>query len=334
MRRVLVAGVAASMLAYSLAGPEVPAPELKFRPTYAGVLAGPNFSSGTSAQTTDAARREQAYRQNNIGIAHLEQYDYGGATTAFRRALEINADLALARLNLAIALLYEGQLDAAATEVRTASSRLGTRAEPHFVGGLIARADNRLDDAAAAFQRVLDMDAADVGSRVQLGQVRLAQRQFREAATLFEAALAREPFNATAAYGLSQALARGGERARAEEATAAFQKLRDNPAAITYSATYLEQGRYAEAIPSTGLEGDLVDTAVPMVTFVDATAAALPAKLAAVRDLALADIDADGDLDLLLAMADGVRVLRNTAGRFAESAVVGGPGARGAGGAA
>ena len=91
---------------------------------------------------------------------------------------------------------------------------------------------------------MLDIDAADVGARVQLGQIRLAQRQFREAVTLFEEALAREPFNATAAYGMSQALARSGDRPRAEEATARFQQLRDNPAAITYSATYLEQGRH------------------------------------------------------------------------------------------
>jgi outer membrane biogenesis lipoprotein LolB len=32
------------------------------------------------AQTSEADRREQAYRQNNLGIAHLEQYDYAGAT--------------------------------------------------------------------------------------------------------------------------------------------------------------------------------------------------------------------------------------------------------------
>jgi Tfp pilus assembly protein PilF len=275
-----------------------------------------------SAQGGDAARREQAYRQNNIGIAHLEQYDYAGAAAAFRQAIDLNPDLALARLNLAIALLYDGQLPPAAEDVRAVRTRLAARAEPYFVGGLIARADNRLADAAAAFEHVLDLDPSDVGARVQLGQIRLSERQYGEAVTLFEAALTREPFNATAAYGLSQALARAGQRARAEDATARFQRLRDNPAAITYSATYLEQGRYAEAIPSTGLEADLVDTAVPTVTFLDVTSSALPPKLPRARDLSLADFDADGDIDLQLAATDGVHLMRNADGRFTGAAVV------------
>ena len=277
---------------------------------------------GPSAPAGDAARREQAYRQNNLGIAHLEQYDYAGAVAAFRRALDLNGTLAIARLNLAIALFYEGQLEPAATEARAASAQLSARAEPHFIAGLIARADNRLPDAAAAFQRVLQIDSADVATHVQLGQIRLAEREYAEATRLFQSALSREPFNATAAYGLSQALARSGDRARAQEATTQFQRLRDNPAAITYSSTYLEQGRYAEALPSTGLEADVVDNAVPMVTFLDATSSILPANLPRLRDLTLSDVDSDGDLDLLLATADGVHVLRNGGARFTAGPVV------------
>jgi Tfp pilus assembly protein PilF len=288
----------------------------------AGVLLMPAHGQRSSAQPTDAARREQAYQQNNIGIAHLEQYDYGGAVAAFRRALDLQPNLALARLNLAIALLYDGQTGEGAEEARAARASLAKRAEPHFVAGLIARADNRLADAAAAFERVLEIDPADVSARVQLGQVRLAERQYGEAVALFEAALSREPFNATAAYGLSQALARSGDRVRAQEATVRFRQLRDNPAAITYSGTYLEQGRYAEAIPSTGLEPDLVDANVPTVTFLDVSSSALPSRLPRARDLSAGDIDADGDIDLLLATASGVQVLRNAEGRFTAAQVV------------
>ena len=41
---------------------------------------------------------------------------------------------------------------------------------------------------------------------------------------------------------------------------ARFQKLSESSYAITYSQTYLDQGRYAEAIASTGAEAPLVDT--------------------------------------------------------------------------
>ena len=71
------------------------------------------------------------------------------------------------------------------------------------------------------------------------------------------------------------ALTRAGRADEGRAAMARFQELRDNPAVITYSNTYLAQGRYAEAIVSTGLEPELVDNAVPDVGFVDATDAIL-----------------------------------------------------------
>ena len=98
-----------------------------------------------------------------------------------------------------------------------------------------------------------------MGSRIQLAQIHTAERRYADAASLFEAALSREPFNATAAYGLATALVRGGQRTAGEAAMARFQALRDNPAAVTYSNNYLEQGRYGEALASTGLEVELVD---------------------------------------------------------------------------
>ena len=51
-----------------------------------------------------------------------------------------------------------------------------------------------------------------------------------------------------------------------------FQRLSESTYAITYSQAYLSQGRYAEAITSTGAEAQLVDTRVPDIAFADATA--------------------------------------------------------------
>jgi tetratricopeptide (TPR) repeat protein len=292
----------------------------------AGVLASAAIAGGQT-QPTAAARREQAYRHSNVGVARLEQYNYAEAVPEFRRALELHPDLAIARLNLAIALLYDGQLEAAAQDGKAAAERLPDRPQPHFVLGLIARADNRPDDAAAAFQRVIAIDPTDTGAHVHLGQVRLGQRQFPEAVKLFEAAIALEPFNATAAYGLAQALTRSGDRARSETAMARFQTLRDNPAATTYASTYLEQGRYGEAIASTGLEPELVDRSMPVAEFHDGTAALLPADRSA-SGVSLADVDGDGRIDILAARADGVHVIRNQSGRFTASQAAAIAGAR------
>jgi hypothetical protein len=104
-----------------------------------------------------------------------------------------------------------------------------------------------------------------------------------------------------------------------------FQKLRADGYATTFSQLYLEQGRYAEGIASTGAEAGLVSESTPEVGFTDATAAMLPAGSSSpsgdadTAAVALADVDGDGDLDIVTAGAAGVRVLRNEGGRFADA---------------
>ena len=90
-----------------------------------------------------------------------------------------------------------------------------------------------------------------------------------------------------------------------------FEALRTAPYAVTYSDTYLEQGRYAEAIASSGTEPDLVSTADPGVVFSDVTEALLDRSAAAGESatpppalsgsVALVDLDGDGDLDVVSA---------------------------------
>ncbi len=272
-------------------------------------------------------RREDAYRANNIGVALLEQYQYDEAVSSFREALKLEPQLNIAQLNLAIALFYAGQLDAALNAATTAAEVLPDLPHPRYVIGLATRAQGRLDDAASAFRRVLQMDATDVGSRVNLGQLQVQHRQYAEAAALFREALAAEPFNVTAAYGLATALSRSGDIGAAA-VMKTFESLREAPYGVTYSQTYLQQGRYAEGLASTGAEPELVDTATPSVSFVDSTTEVLPTQKIATRDarsaggsIALADLDNDGDLDAFVtsASAQTQRLYLNGSARLSEA---------------
>jgi len=200
----------------------------------------------TSAQTRPAAR-ESAYRANNIGVAYLEQYNFPSATASFREALQADAGLAIARLNLGIALFYGGDTKAARTELEAARTALPGRPEPDYVLGLLARGEDRVDDAIAAFVRVRTIDPSDAGAATNLGQLYMQQREYAKAIEVLREAAAAEPYNATAAYGLATALTRSGD-AGARDAMDHFQALRATSYAVTYSQAYLEQGRYAEAI--------------------------------------------------------------------------------------
>ena len=282
------------------------------------------------------ADREAAYRSNNLGVALLEQFTYDDAARAFREALRLSPGLDIARLNLAIADFYGGRPADAAAGARAAAERMAANPNAHYLVGLIAKADNRLDEAAAAFARVLELDPVDAGALIFLGQIHLQQRRFADALPLFERALAAEPFNVTAAYNTALALTRAGRTDDGRAAMQRFERLRDSPYGVTYAQTYLAQGRYGEAIASTGAEPELVDPATPPVTFRDATATWLASPEAAAPPagagaLGMFDANGDGVLDIVTAGPEGVRLFRNASGRISDDTAR--AGLTGAGGA-
>lgn len=279
--------------------------------------AGAQVARPADAQSERRDRFERAYRASNLGVARLEQFDYAAAASAFRDALRIEPGLAAARLNLALALFYDGQPEPAEIEARAAQAGMADAPQPSYLLGLIAKAQNRPADAVAAFRRALALDPADAGIHIQLAQVLLQQRETADAVGHFQAALLGEPYNVTAAYGLATSLVRSGQSADAQAAMRRFETLRDSAYGVTYAQGYLQQGRYAQAVVSTGVEPELVQLATPAVTFRDATPDAF-AQLGA-RDLTLADLDGDGDLDLVATGSSAFRLFRNQDGRFTDA---------------
>ena len=287
--------------------------------------------AATSAQ---ADAREVAYRANNLGVALLEQFKHKEGAEQFRRALALDPKLTLARINLAIALFNVPDAAGAQKEAQAAAALAPAAPQPPYVLGLLAKQQGRLEEATAAFQRVLKIDPRDVGANVNLGQLYAQQRKYAEAAAAFRVALAEEPYNGTALYNLGTALLRAGQREEGQRVMQQFQTLRQSGAATVVGTNYLEQGRYAEAVTSTGAESDLVDKATPEVAFRDETGAALPEAPNAPGAEALFDYDGDGDLDLFVAAGPERRLYRNDGGKFAAVSEGSGPLAGGAGGPA
>ncbi|HEX7176294.1 MAG TPA: FG-GAP-like repeat-containing protein [Pyrinomonadaceae bacterium] len=321
---------------------------LVFIPLAAPPRAGTQRRARGGEQTGPTNTREEAYRANNLGVALLEQFRHADGAEQFRRALRLDPGLALARINLAVALFNVPDADAARREAEAAVALAPRAPQPHYILGLIARSQNRPDDALASFRRVLDADARDVGALVNTGQLLAQQRKYPEAVEAFRAALSEEPYNGTALYNLGTALLRAGQREEGQRMIERFQALRQSGAATVIGPNYLEQGRYAEAVASTGAEPDLVDPTTPRVAFTDATASVMPqgraagsrrARRAAAkpdatspragerkRSLAAAlgggvtlfDFDSDGDLDLFEVTPTSQRLRRNDGGRLVD----------------
>ena len=311
------------------------------------VLAWSVGFAGCRATTTAVPEtRENAYKANNLGVAQLEQFNYAEAADAFRQALQIDGSLTIAHVNLSIALLYAQDLAGAAREANEAARAMPREPQPAYILGLIARTEKLTADAVREFERVRQIDPNDVGTLVNLGQIYLEQRQYLEAIAVLRSATNAEPYNVTAAYNLGLALTRSGASDEGRQTLDRAQALRGTGYAVTYGTGYLEQGRYAEAIASSGSEPALVDAAVPAVSFSlsaigSATNPGTPMASPLGRQFSAAeltpaggqqiaaamsgcvtvlDADHDGDLDLFHAAFSGQRLFRNDgSGRFVES---------------
>jgi tetratricopeptide (TPR) repeat protein len=290
------------------------APSVALRLRSAQRSAGPTLlvvvalGIGLAAQPSPSTRevRERAWQANNLGVAYLEQFNYAKAATQFEAALAVDGTFTPARVNLAIARLYEPDLPAALTAATAAAA--GPTAPPHadFVLGLIARTENREADAMAAFRRVLQADPDDVASLVNLGQLLLQRREYAEAVPVFGRAVELEPYNVSALYNLAVAQTRAGQRELGAATTAKFQSLRETGYGTTYSNTYLEQGRYAEAILSTGAEPDVLPGEAPALTYSTAALEFGSGSTSPVEALAAADLDGDGRSEIIVASRAGI----------------------------
>ena len=137
-----------------------------------------------AAQTnSDAARnqREALYRDNNLGVALMEQFKHEEAAKAFRKALAADAKFALARINLALALFFQNDSPAALKEAQEAVKLAPNNLTAQYALGLVLRSEKQYDEAIAAFKVVLAANAQDAGANVQVGQL-YAQKQQYEAA--------------------------------------------------------------------------------------------------------------------------------------------------------
>jgi tetratricopeptide (TPR) repeat protein len=285
-------------------------------------------SAATSQNTPPkTSTLEEAYRANNIGVALLEQYKHKEAADAFKRALQLAPGLTIARINLGIALFNVPDLVGAQRELQSAATAAPNAPQPHYVLGLLAKTQNKPAEAIAAFQKVLAIDPQDVGANVNLGQLYAQQRKYAEAVAVLRTGLAAEPYNTTALYNLGTALIRAGQREEGQKIIQQFQALRERGSGTTLGTNYLEQGRYAEAISSTGAEPELIDKNPPQVMFTDVTSSVLPPgdwpadvdRQQSNGAVLLFDYDLDGDLDLFEVAGVNQRLARNDgSGKFAD----------------
>ncbi len=128
-----------------------------------------------------AVQPEDAKRWNDYGIGLLLQGDLKGAEYAFLRVTEADANFADGWLNVARALIQEGQTDGARPFVEKALALNDSLGRIHFFNAKIQKSEGDYDGALASLRRAESQYPRDRVVLNEIANILFLKRQYEEA---------------------------------------------------------------------------------------------------------------------------------------------------------
>jgi tetratricopeptide (TPR) repeat protein len=175
-------------------------------------------------------------RWNDWGIGLLLQGDLKGAEYAFRRVTEAEPEYADGWLNVARALIQEGQTEAAKPFVGQAGKINANLGRVHFFKAMIEKADGDYDAALASLRRTAQLYPRDRVVLNQMGRVLFLKREYGAAVETLRRVLEVDPEDLQAHYTLMLAyrgMGRADDAAREEKL---FRRFKADEASQTITA--------------------------------------------------------------------------------------------------
>jgi tetratricopeptide (TPR) repeat protein len=181
-------------------------------------------------------RQQDRERWNDWGIGLLLQGDLKGAEYAFRRVTEIEPAYPDGWVNVARALIQEGETAAARPFVDHALQLSPNLARAHFFRAMIQKADGDYDAALQSLARVRVQYPRDRVVLNQIGRILFLQRRYQEAVETIGQVVAVDPEDVQAHYDLMLSYRGLGQTARAAQEQALFQRFKADEASQQLTA--------------------------------------------------------------------------------------------------
>jgi len=142
-------------------------------------------------------------RHDAVAQLYLDEGRLDEAIAEFRRSLQLNADSAQTRYNLAYALSARGRRDEAIAELDAALRIDPDYAQAHNNLGALLQLSGRTEEALVHFERAIALRPDNVEARANLGQLLSNRGQSAAAAEQFRAVLAARGDHVQALAGLA-----------------------------------------------------------------------------------------------------------------------------------
>jgi tetratricopeptide (TPR) repeat protein len=172
---------------------------------------------------TMAADRE---RWNDWGIGLLLQGDLKGAEYAFRQVTQMDPSYADGWLNVARALVQEGETDAAKPFLAQALHLDSTLGRIHYVRALVQKADGDYDGAVSSLRTVVAQYPRDRVALNQLARILFLQRRYAEALRVLDRVCEVDPEDLQMHYTMMLCHRALGHTAKAAQEEQLFRRFK------------------------------------------------------------------------------------------------------------
>jgi Flp pilus assembly protein TadD len=176
---------------------------------------------------------EKKYRErwNDWGIGLLLQGDLKGAEYAFQRVMEAEPGYPDGHVNVARALIQEGETEAARPHLERALALSPKLARAHFFRAMVHKAAGDYDAALADLAEVRRQYPRDRVAVNQYGRIQFLKRRYADAVKTFEHTLTIDPEDVQAHYNLMLCYRGLGRTAEAEREEQLFRRFKADESA-------------------------------------------------------------------------------------------------------
>ncbi|HWC00619.1 MAG TPA: tetratricopeptide repeat protein, partial [Bryobacteraceae bacterium] len=185
---------------------------------------------------TPVVRKEDRERWNDWGIGLLLQGDLKGAEYAFQKVTEAEPGYADGWVNVARALIQEGQTDAAKPYVQKALAINPNLGRTYFFKAMIEKSDGNYDEALASLSKTLELYPRDRVALNQSARVLFLQRRYKEALAMLERVCMVDPEDLQMHYTMMLCYRGLGDAEKAAREEKLFLRFKANEAAQAITA--------------------------------------------------------------------------------------------------
>jgi tetratricopeptide (TPR) repeat protein len=186
---------------------------------------------GPQTDWQPVVQKKDRERWNDWGIGLLLQGDLKGAEYAFKKVTEAEPGYADGWLNVARALIQEGETDAAKPYIERALSVDSSLGRIWFFKAMIQKADGDYDGAIASLRRVQRQYPRDRVALNQLGRILFLKREYAEAVKALQSVLSVDPEDVQAHYNLMLAYRGLGDVPSAQREQKLFERFKADESA-------------------------------------------------------------------------------------------------------